>query len=178
MSENNKRQIHVYLFPAYVTIGSIEARAKPIYDFFEKKSIELVPKYWDGSIEGLPNNRSLVRASSQMYCTRDEFFNACESKGHVGFYECQSLSEEQKQLLEQLINGQETQEHQNMFIGGDELERGFSVYRLPNTPIPLLKKAVSSAEVSSKPILEALYTLTELVKEKETVHKVSDNETE
>jgi len=71
MSENNKRQIHVYLFPAYVTIGSIEARAKPIYDFFEKKSIELVPKYWDGSIEGLPNNRSLVRASSQMYCTRD-----------------------------------------------------------------------------------------------------------
>ncbi len=65
-----------------------------------------------------------------------------------------------------------------MFIGGDELERGFSVYRLPNTPIPLLKKAVSSAEVSSKPILEALYTLTELVKEKETVHKVSDNETE
>ncbi len=52
------------------------------------------------------------------------------------------------------------------------------MYRSPNTPIPLLKEVVSSAEVSSKPILEALYTLTELVKEKETVHKVSDNETE
>ena len=176
MSENNKRQIYVYLFPAYVTIGSIEARAKPIYDFFEKKSIELVPKYWDGSIEGLPNNRSLVRASSQMYCTRDEFFNACESKGHVGFYECQSLSVEEEELLRKLINEEETEEGQNEFIGKGELDVGFSMYRSPNTPIPLLKAVVSSAETASKPFLAAIARLDETIER--YLDKVSDNETE
>ena len=177
MSKNNTRQVEVYLFPRYVTTASIQADAKPIYDFFQKQSIELTPRYWDGSIEGLPKNPSLVRASSQMYCTREEFYNACKSKGHVGFYECQSLTEEQEDLLQKLINEEEL-EGQNEFIGKGELDVGFSMFRDPNTPIPLLKEVVSSAERSAKPVLDLLAKLDEHLSTPEhDLDKVPDNET-
>ncbi len=135
--ETNDTSLSVYLYPSYVDIDTALSFAYPIRNFFTERNIQLEARRWNGTIEGLPEKPSLVRASSQMRCSQEEFYKVCKENGHVGFYNCNELSEAQISSLNNLLNttsvasNEEGDEEDT--IGSSELAEGFSRYRNPNT---------------------------------------------
>jgi hypothetical protein len=78
--------MQVYLYPGYVSLDSIEGESTRLFKLLETQGVELEERNWGGTLESLPKNPSIVRASSMMKCGEREFGRKCAELGHFAFY--------------------------------------------------------------------------------------------
>ncbi len=78
--------MQVYLYPAYVSLDSIEGESARLFKLLGSQGVELEERNWGGTLESLPKNPSIVRASSMMKCGKREFGRKCAELGHFAFY--------------------------------------------------------------------------------------------
>ncbi len=77
----------IYMYPGYVSVVSSSAYSPKLFGLIKSLGVELEPAYWNGSLESLPTEPCLVRASSKLPYTWWELAKKCKQLGHFCFYD-------------------------------------------------------------------------------------------
>jgi hypothetical protein len=94
----------IYLYPGYVSLGSSAGGSPRLFRYLEnERKVKLEDMRWHGTLDSLPKNPSMIRASSMMKCESYDLAKKCAELGHFCFYNDQVL----------LPNGE--------YVGGDRL---------------------------------------------------------
>ena len=91
-------KVKMFLYPNYVTLQSAQTFSPNLFQFLEEEGVELEEAYWDGTLDGIPKQPAIVRASKKMECSPATFARRCQELGHLPYYDDRLI----------LVNGDES----------------------------------------------------------------------
>lgn len=77
----------IYLYPHYVSLTSAARFSPQLFLFFVQQGVGLKEAPWNGDLDSLPSEPSVIRASSMMDCSLQELGQKCAELGHLCFYD-------------------------------------------------------------------------------------------
>ncbi len=84
----------IYLFPDYVTIGSSSIFSQELFGLINELDIELDRVFWDGTLESLPTEPCIVRASTMLSYHWKDLAWKCKQLGHLCFYDGSAIDDD------------------------------------------------------------------------------------
>ncbi len=75
------------LFPSYRTRRFAESESPTVFRILEEQGVPIEDEQWMGTIESLPHEPALIRASSMLEFRLEEFARRATALGHFCFYQ-------------------------------------------------------------------------------------------